>query len=469
MGSILTSRHSNQNVWGFWESVRAAITGDCSLLERLKMQGSDEDEDELEATGLIEIPGIIRGLIRTESYSRLSKFITDNFDVTKGTIFDDNQPSNFFEFPYDWRRDNRISANTLQNLINTRLNNWRQTSPTAKVIIIAHSMGGLVARYYLEVLGGWRDCRALITLGTPYSGAGQAVNYLANGHNIGFANLTDIVRSFTSVHQLMSTYPIIRNGSQYSCVKEIPNIARILNINSDKLQTTWSFHDEIEEAIKNNENNNEYLKDRYEKIVFVGKDQKTEPLSFNLVNGTIQESKDLPQIKINNQLIDQEWFLGDGTVSRLSAIPPELRSVMSNKYYFAETHSSLQVNSAILDALRELLRDGGANGELESSDEQRAMISLELQDVYISEKPVEISATLLNLQPGTDIGELQAIITSVENNQEMKLNFEQQTGEDSSWILRTNALKRGLYRLRVESYKKAPLCPKPIQDIFAVA
>jgi hypothetical protein len=32
-------------------------------------------------------------------------------------------------------------------------------------------MGGLVARYYLEVLGGWEKCRALFTFGTPHRGS----------------------------------------------------------------------------------------------------------------------------------------------------------------------------------------------------------------------------------------------------------------------------------------------------------
>src|SRR4029434_11089128 len=29
---------------------------------------------------------------------------------------------------------------------------------------------------------GWRDCRALITFGTPYRGSANALNYLANGY-----------------------------------------------------------------------------------------------------------------------------------------------------------------------------------------------------------------------------------------------------------------------------------------------
>ena len=43
------------------------------------------------------------------------------------------------------------------------------------MIVVAHSMGGLVARYWMGPLGGWRVCRALITLGTPHRGAPKAL------------------------------------------------------------------------------------------------------------------------------------------------------------------------------------------------------------------------------------------------------------------------------------------------------
>ena len=39
-----------------------------------------------------------------------------------------------------------------------------------KVDIVAHSMGGIVARYYLQKLGGEKNVRNLITLATPHQG-----------------------------------------------------------------------------------------------------------------------------------------------------------------------------------------------------------------------------------------------------------------------------------------------------------
>ena len=43
--------------------------------------------------------------------------------------------------------------------------------------IVAHSMGGLVSRYYLQELGGYEHCRTLVTLGTPHNGTKTAFLY----------------------------------------------------------------------------------------------------------------------------------------------------------------------------------------------------------------------------------------------------------------------------------------------------
>ena len=51
-----------------------------------------------------------------------------------------------------------------------------------QVDIVGHSLGGLIARYYVQCLGGDRRVRMLVTLGTPHSGT--RVVPLANAHPI---------------------------------------------------------------------------------------------------------------------------------------------------------------------------------------------------------------------------------------------------------------------------------------------
>lgn len=40
----------------------------------------------------------------------------------------------------------------------------------SKVYLVAHSAGGLVARHYVQMLGGFHYCEALVTLATPHHG-----------------------------------------------------------------------------------------------------------------------------------------------------------------------------------------------------------------------------------------------------------------------------------------------------------
>ncbi|MFE9411824.1 esterase/lipase family protein [Streptomyces sp. NPDC006704] len=52
-----------------------------------------------------------------------------------------------------------------------------------EVDIVGHSLGGLIARYYVQCLGGERRVRTLVTLGTPHGGTRSA--QLAHAHPIG--------------------------------------------------------------------------------------------------------------------------------------------------------------------------------------------------------------------------------------------------------------------------------------------
>ena len=50
-----------------------------------------------------------------------------------------------FTFPYDWRADNKITA----NLLKEKIQQVKAITGSNKVDIISHSMGGLVARSYI--------------------------------------------------------------------------------------------------------------------------------------------------------------------------------------------------------------------------------------------------------------------------------------------------------------------------------
>jgi len=93
--------------------------------------------------------------------------------------------------PFDFRRSITEAAERLDVVVNAHFGDASEAERAGRVIVVGHSMGGLVARVWMGLLGRWPWCRALITLGTPHRGA-PAVGVLpaaataaAQGHGRG--------------------------------------------------------------------------------------------------------------------------------------------------------------------------------------------------------------------------------------------------------------------------------------------
>ena len=74
---------------------------------------------------------------------------------------------NLFEFPYEWRDSNIATADILKN----KIQSVKSNTGVSRVDLAAHSMGGLVARYYIESPAYQNDVDQLVTLGTPHKGS----------------------------------------------------------------------------------------------------------------------------------------------------------------------------------------------------------------------------------------------------------------------------------------------------------
>ena len=192
-GSVLAK--DGKAVWGPTGRVitRALFSGGGSLHRDLFLPADAPYDlgDGVEATSLVPDLHLIPGFWKIDGYGKIAQFLQSTFDLTEG--------ESFFRFPYDWRRDNRVAARRLSRLAERWLGAFREKSPEARLILVCHSMGGLVARYFLEVLEGWRMTRALITFGTPFRGSPAALNSLANGVRKGPMDISWLTRSFTSV------------------------------------------------------------------------------------------------------------------------------------------------------------------------------------------------------------------------------------------------------------------------------
>lgn len=109
-----------------------------------------------------------------------------------------------FLFDYDWRRSAFDNARTLDAFI-------REKAGGRRVDILAHSMGGLVARIYTMKYGGERVAR-LMSAGTPFLGAAKVYQTVEKGWgplNVAMGGLAGFRRtmlSFPSVFELMPRY-----------------------------------------------------------------------------------------------------------------------------------------------------------------------------------------------------------------------------------------------------------------------
>lgn len=129
-------------------------------------------------------------------------------------------PAAVREFPYDWRLSIEHNARELAKVADEHLTAWRQHesgSRDAKLILVAHSMGGLISRYFACVLGGESEIRTVVTLGTPFHGAVKAVVMLSTGEGAPLPlprqRLRRMVRTLPGVHDLLPSYRCVDEGT----------------------------------------------------------------------------------------------------------------------------------------------------------------------------------------------------------------------------------------------------------------
>ncbi len=103
-----------------------------------------------------------------------------------------------YVFPYDWRLDNVENARLLVNRVEKL--KLKLKKPSLKFDIVAHSMGGLIARYAamygdaelppgnrepVPTWAGAKNFDKIVLMGTPNEGSALALNSLVNGFTIG--------------------------------------------------------------------------------------------------------------------------------------------------------------------------------------------------------------------------------------------------------------------------------------------
>ncbi|MGW7064085.1 lipase/acyltransferase domain-containing protein [Streptomyces sp. NPDC054904] len=224
MGSELFDTHTNKHLWGLegisW--LRKAWTSPKGL-EGLRM--TDEELDgkhtRIKATGLLKHSAWTPYLAGSEPYTDLVE--------TVGTSVADLAA--VLEFAYDWRLPVAVNARLLAAAAREHLTSWRLhpahdtarrhrvDEREARLVFVAHSMGGLVTRAALDDrydsdLRG--DTRGVITLGTPFHGAVKAAVILNTGRGtpvpLPHRRLRAICADMPGLHDLLPQYKSLRSN-----------------------------------------------------------------------------------------------------------------------------------------------------------------------------------------------------------------------------------------------------------------
>lgn len=452
MGSILEKK--GQPVWApslgaVWRLLRHADF----KFKALELKDDDPERDELDdgiqATRIIKGAQLLPGFWKDLGYAPLSRQLKANFLLEEGST-DSDEAANYFEFAYDWRRDNKGSANRLKKLVDKYLPKWREAGhPRARIILIAHSMGGLVARHYLEALGGAEHCRAFYTFGTPFKGSANALNFLANGYDKLYIPLMkEVLRTFTSVYQLLPLYKAVEVEGQYRYVGDLPSIS---GLNAPRLRDGREFLKGLFDAAERNGGDRPYLFHPT-----VGTKQRTFQ-SLSLVGGRLKPSRKLPHG------VPEEQDHGDGTVPRVSAVPDD-GSVAG---YIGERHGALQNNGRTLyNMVQQIIamQDPEALSnvrelQVEAPRADERAISLEVEDLYYQEEPVRIQAAVTD----GGGGQLKAYVERMDEPGE-KYVRQFESGEVASF----GNLPGGVYQVRVHSVAPSNEALQ-VHDVFEVA
>lgn len=192
------ARVSDRSV--FWVSALQGLGGFHSLT--LPLADLALDGPRLKADGILEAVPIVPGLYSIDGYGAILEAL--RADGVRVVPLD-----------YDWREDLPASVRRLHEVV-TQLRGEGVTD----LAIVAHSMGGLIAAYYVrygaqdpdravETWEGAEQIDALVLAGVPFRGTMTAFRNMTYGRSVGW-NTT--LLSFQAIASFPSTFYLLPQG-----------------------------------------------------------------------------------------------------------------------------------------------------------------------------------------------------------------------------------------------------------------
>ena len=351
-------------------------------------------------------------------YSVLCTWLQRQFDLIPVT--DGGPPGNLLTFPYDWRLSNRYNGEKLFTKAEPVLDRWRNhpgTPADAKLILICHSMGGLVARWFLQECGGAAMTRKLITMGTPYRGALGALEQLGNGVRKGpwpfRLDLTYFARSLPSSYQLLPEYACVESPSG---LQKVTPASLPPGTDADLVRDAMALHDQLDAKPLAADST----------YILTGREQRTAT--------TAGVEGDQIVVRYTIQGADEA---GDGTVPTVGSVPHGMAPDSPGLFFAAEQHGALQSNRGVFDQLRGIL-----TGRHEAHKAPAAArLDVWLPEVLDPGEDLRVSARI--------IGDPEPVAATVLNQAGAEMGSERMVTRDGELGVTFAGLGPGAYTVRV--------------------
>lgn len=210
LGSRLRDRVTHQEIWP-GSTFNLLFASKDALALKIDPRTLDPMDDGIEAYGLFE--GVLNKDFYGEILHTLERY--GRYQAGVPGQHQDGKTRRYYVFAYDWRQDNVVTARKFDALIEQIRRDYGD--PKLKVDVVAHSMGGLAARYFLRYgtedvlerndfpvnLKGAGKLRTVILLGTPNLGSAQSLHGFLQGTDVGFRRIpTEVLATMPSVFEL---------------------------------------------------------------------------------------------------------------------------------------------------------------------------------------------------------------------------------------------------------------------------
>jgi Lecithin:cholesterol acyltransferase len=355
-------------------------------------------------------------------------------------------------FPYDFRRSISESADLLDRTIRGALEELDAPARRKRVVILAHSMGGLVGRYWAGPLGGWPLCDHLITFGTPHRGAPAALDWLVNGARVGGIRLsaaTEEIRKWPSIYELLPIYPSVWDeaGSQALDLTRLPDRMTSANVELSSYGRDYAVrsaaaravHDDIIKAWESIPEGLEPTVTTY----FSRGHATPNRLELQSATGNLVAQKRDPEWRGN------EGWQGDGTVPALSAIPIDLNERRHQWRHDILRHGDYAGMRLGVPQLLDICGDKPpVRGNIEDP-----LVTFDYEDVQFTHIPFRFSITVLS--PAlSQLSDVSRVRFSLFGQGVGLVAAGDMHSEGLQWSAVTEPLHQGVFELSVEAYSQ---------------